>query len=201
MKKQIHPMDTLCIKAKEKQVEPIIEYIRNNYSNDDLLPIIPWIIESVSDDDYIIKVYDEIHTIYEAYTNPTIRNWLFVAPLEVAIQAKRPQIVVKICEELLQWSPFVIGSLHAIELACRMRNMQIVDAYIRTRGLDFIKDPEVIAIILQEDHVELMDFCLKLKLDKRMRLSDGRSLYEAAVSDEMRELLDERLVPPSWGDR
>ena len=139
MNKQIHPMDTLCIKAKEKQVEPIIEYIRNNYSNDDLLPIIPWIIESVSDDDYIIKVFDEIHTIYEAYTNPMIQKWIFVVPLEVAIHAKRPKIVARICEELLRWSPVVIGNLHAIDLACRTQNMQ-GQAYRRFPAAHILKN-------------------------------------------------------------
>ena len=73
--------------------------------------------------------------------------------------------------------------------------MRVVDAYIKTRGLDFIKDSEIIEIILREDFVELMDFCLKLKLDRRMKLLDGKNLYESAVSDEMRELLDDRTAP------
>ena len=88
-----------------------------------------------------------------------------------------------------------MGHLHAIELACQSRNMRVVDAYIKTRGVDFIKDPEIIETILKEDYVELMDFCLKLKLDRRMKLSDGKNLYESAVSDEMRELVDDRTAP------
>ena len=108
---------------------------------------------------------------------------------------------IKAMLDVCNCSPFVFGQGLWVEVACRLRSMQIVDSYIRKRGLDFIRDPEVIAIILQEDYVELMDFCLKLKLDKGMRLSDGRSLYEAAVSDEMRALLEEHLIPPSLGDR
>ena len=79
--------------------------------------------------------------------------------------------------------------------------MHIVKTYLDVRGMDFIRDPDLVEIILQENYVELMDFCLKLNLDKRMRLGDGRTLCQAAVSEEMRELLDERLIPPSFGDR
>ena len=195
MSKQMPYINILFEKAKEKQVEPIVAYIRNNHSSDDLFPIMTWIVETISDDDYIIKIYDEIHMIYEVYTNPTIRNRLFADPLEVAIQTKRPKIVARICKELLPWSPFVVGSLHAIDLACRTRNMQIVYAYINTRGLDFIKDPEIIETILNEDYVELMTVCLNLNLDRGMILKDGRNLYQHAVSDAMREILDDRTSP------
>lgn len=196
MSKEMHPIDVLCMKAKDLQTEPVVEYIRTNYSGNELLPIMTWIVGSVNNDDYIFHIYDEIAKLGpSAYSNSTCRHFLFEEPLECAMQINRPKVVAKICEAILRWSPFVIGRLHAIELACRTKNMRIVDAYIKTRGIDFIKDPEVIKIILQEDYVDLMDFCLKLKLDRRMKLPDGKNLYESAVSDEMRELLDDRTAP------
>lgn len=202
MNKHMHPMDTLCIKAKDLQVEPIAEYIRDNYYNNELLPIMTWIVDAVNNDDYIFHIYDEIGKLGPAaYNNSISQRLLFREPLALALQSNRPKIAAKICGVILQWSPFIIGNLHAIELACRTRNLHIFETYLHMRGMDFIKDPDIIEVILQEDYVELMDFCLKLKLDKRMRLSDGRNLYEAAVSDEMRALLDERLIPPSLSDR
>ena len=137
-------------------------------SLNDMVLIVSWIVASVSSDDYILRIYDEIEKLGQAaYNHPTSQHLLFREPLEIAVQSNRPKAAARICEAILRWSPFVIGSLHAIELACRTKNMQIVDAYIKTRGFDFIKDPEVIAMILQEDYVELMDFCLNLKLDKK----------------------------------
>jgi len=196
MSNELPPMDVLCMKAKDLQTEPVVEYIRTNYSNNELLPIMTWIVGSVNNDDYIFHIYDEIEKLGpSAYSDSTCRHFLFEEPLECAMQSNRPKVVAKICEAILRWSPFVIGRLHAIELACRIKNMRIVDAYIKTRGLDFIKDSEIIEIILREDFVELMDFCLNPKLDRRMKLPDGKNLYECGVSDEMRELLDDRTAP------
>ena len=198
----MHSFDILRMKATDLELEPIVAYIRNNYTSNDLFPIVAWIVASISDDDYIFQIYKAINQIgYDAYSNPVGRQRLFQEPLEVAMQNKRPRVEAAICESILLYSPYVMGHLHAIELACQSRNMQIVDAYIKTRGIDFIKNSEVIEIILKEDYIELMDFCLKNKLDRRMRLDGGESLYEAAVSDQMRELLDERLIPPTLGDR
>ena len=192
----MHSFDILRMKATDLELEPVVAYIRNNYTSNDLFPIIAWIVASINDDDYIFQIYKAIDQIgYDAYSNPVSRQRLFQEPLGVAMQNKRPSIEAAICESILLYSPYVMGHLHAIELACQSRNMRIVDAYIKTRGVDFIKDPEIIETILEEDYVELMDFCLKLKLDRRMKLSDGKNLYEAAVSDEMRELLDERTAP------
>lgn len=192
----MHSFDILRMKATDLELEPVVAYIRNNYTSDDLFPIVAWIVASINDDDYIFQLYKAIDQIgYDAYSNPVSRQRLFQEPLEVAMQKKRPRVEAAICESILLYSPYVMGPLHAIELACQSRNMQIVDAYIKTRGIDFIKDPEVIAIILKEDYVELMDFCIKLKLDRRMKLPDEKNLYESAVSDEMRELLDDRTAP------
>ena len=192
----MHSFDILRMKATDLELEPVVAYIRNNYTSDDLFPIVAWIVASINDDDYIFQLYKAIDQIgYDAYSNPVSRQRLFQEPLEVAMQKKRPRVEAAICESILLYSPYVMGPLHAIELACPSRNMQIVDAYIKTRGIDFIKDPEVIAIILKEDYVELMDFCIKLKLDRRMKLPDEKNLYESAVSDEMRELLDDRTAP------
>ena len=192
----MHSFDILRMKATDLELEPVVAYIRNNYTSDDLFPIVAWIVASINDDDYIFQLYKAIDQIgYDAYSNPVSRQRLFQEPLEVAMQKKRPRVEAAICESILLYSPYVMGPLHAIELACQSRNMQIVDAYIKTRGIDFIKDPEVIAIILKEDYVELMDLCIKLKLDRRMKLPDEKNLYESAVSDEMRELLDDRTAP------
>lgn len=192
----MHSFDILRMKATDLELEPVVAYIRNNYTSDDLFPIVAWIVASINDDDYIFQLYKAIDQIgYDAYSNPVSRQRLFQEPLEVAMQNKRPRVEAAICESILLYSPYVMGHLHAIGLACQSRNMQIVDAYIKTRGIDFIKDPEVIEIILKEDYVELMDFCLKLKLDHRTKLPDGKNLYESAVSEEMRELLDDRTAP------
>ncbi len=202
MSKEMHPMDILYMQAQELQLEPIVEYICNNCTHADMVPIIPWIVNSVYNDDYIIQIYNRIETFgCVAYSNPFGRHWLLREPLAVAVQCNRPIIAAKICEAIFRWSPFSIDHVSAIKQACRTRNMRIIDAYIKTRGIDFIKNSEIIEIILKEDYVELMDFCLKHKLDRRMRLDSGKSLYEAAVSDQMRELLDERLIPPTLGDR
>ncbi len=192
----MHPFDILRTKAKDLELEPVVAYIRNNYTSDDLFPIVAWIVASINDDNYIFQIYKVIKQIgYEAYSNPVSRQKLFQEPLEVAMQKKRPRVEAKICESILLFSPYVMRHLHAIELACQSRNMRIVDAYIKTRGVDFIKDPEIIETILKEDYVELMDFCLNLNLDRRMKLPNGKNLYESAVSDEMRELVDDRTAP------
>lgn len=192
----MHSFDILRMKATDLELEPVVAYIRNNYTSNDLFPIVAWIVASINDGDYIFQIYKAIDQIgYDAYSNPVSRQRLFQEPLEVAMQKKRPRVEAAICESILLYSPYVMGHLHAIGLACQSRNMQIADAYIKTRGIDFIKDPEVIEIILKEDYVELMDFCLKLKLDRRMKLLDGKNLYESAVSDEMRELLDDITAP------
>ena len=202
MCEKIHPMDILRMQAQQLQLEPVLAYIRVHYTDKEQVPILVWIIQDVKDDDYIARIYDAIAELGpEVYHNSNSRYSLFDGPFYIAYHHDRLKVVEKICDTIFSWSPFVFGQVLWVEVACRLRSMQIVDSYIRKRGLDFIRDPEVIAIILQEDYVELMDFCLKLKLDKGMRLSDGRSLYEAAISDEMRALLDERLIPPSLGDR
>lgn len=196
MKHTIHPIDALRMKAEALQLEPIVEYIRNNYTSDELAALVPWIVQHIDNDEYILQLYDKIETLgHEVYRNPVANKWLLMAPLEIAFKQNRPAITAKIFEMLLPWAYCEINPLWAIKLACNTRNLRFVDAYIRSNGAGFVADPEAIDIILQEDYVELMDVCLKLNLDRRMRLPDGRNLYEAAISDEMRDLLDDSTTP------
>lgn len=184
--------------ALQRQAEPIVAYIRDNFKEAEFCPILGWIVEKVEDDDFIISIYDQLEALGQDlhFFFDSRYNYIFL-PIVAAIELNRVRIVEKICDFVFNWSIYVCDRYQWIHIACRFKSMNIVYSYLNKRGTDFLNDPYDLEVILSEDFVELMDFCLKNGMDRNIKLPDGRDLYFGAVSEEMRRLLDDRTGPIS----
>ena len=49
--------------ALQRQAEPIVAYIRDNFKEAEVCPILGWIVEKVEDDDFIISIYDQLEAL------------------------------------------------------------------------------------------------------------------------------------------
>lgn len=177
--------------AQAKDTAPVMEYIHNHYDSWTQFPVMSWLIRNIDDDDYIIKICKELETLgRDVFFHPSGNRFLFDEPMGTALKCRRGAITEAITVAILRYhAPCITGYDHAIILATYLKDMNIARGYIRVCGTDFVHDPYLLFIILYKDNVEMMELCLSLGTDPNMRLNDGRTLYEAASSDEMRALL------------
>lgn len=193
----MNPIELLQQQAMQLQAEPVLAYIRDNYTSWKQFPILEWILDHVEDDTFVLRLYQGLEEMGQPlYEDPSGRTFLYDQPLGRAIDLHRSTAIQIITRTALHWSkPNLINGPHAIIMACMLKEMSIVDAYLEVCGPDFIHDPKILFVILYKDYVELMERCLHLGADPHMRLEDGRTLPEAATSPRMRQLLADPPTP------
>ena len=80
---------------------------------------------------------------------------------------------------------------HALVDACLFKEMGIVRAYLQVCGPDFLTSRQLLELAVRRDFREFISLCRELGADPEL-LS---SLWDLAVSEDMRKLLGHRTAP------